>query len=224
MLNHPDKKLWDNLKTNDRDRLFSDITDDLIDRLNEETREVVDDDIFIFKNIIDPESLRCFDSIDYDDYQVPVLRNNAKMNLKMKCWGNEWNPKNNKYLDEKDNYSPRIPPFLERIAEYAIMATFPYHKPEVDVCIGNIYEPGGSVGLHQDSAESHKARECGHPIVSISIGRDADFTYGPYRKVNLKTVTLSHGDILVFGGNARNYYHGVKNIKGLRYNFTLRKI
>lgn len=49
--------------------------------------------------------------------------------------------------------------------------------------------------------------------MSISIGASAEFLYGEERDVNkAKSVLLESGDVLIFGGESRHIYHGVKAI------------
>ena len=84
------------------------------------------------------------------------------------------------------------------------------------------------MSLHQDKNE----RDFGPPIVSISLGIPAVFLFGGFRRDDKPIrVSLTHGDVVVWGGPARLRYHGVMPLKaGLhallgehRVNLTLRK-
>lgn len=67
--------------------------------------------------------------------------------------------------------------------------------------------------LVQDCDESHESLDKGLPVVSISIGDSAEFLYGDERDVNkAENVLLESGDVLIFGGESRHIFHGVKTI------------
>jgi alkylated DNA repair protein (DNA oxidative demethylase) len=75
-----------------------------------------------------------------------------------------------------------------------------------DACLINRYEPGARLTLHQDRDE----RDFRHPIVSVSIGLPATFQFGGIkRSERTRRVPLRHGDVVVWGGPARLYHHGV---------------
>ena len=75
-----------------------------------------------------------------------------------------------------------------------------------DACLINRYEPGARLTLHQDRDE----RDYRHPIVSVSIGLPATFQFGGIkRSERTRRVPLCHGDVVVWGGPARLYHHGV---------------
>ena len=70
------------------------------------------------------------------------------------------------------------------------------------------------------------------PIVSVSLGLPATFLFGgPRRADRPQRILLEHGDVVVWGGPARLFYHGIAPVKGgvheatgrVRYNLTLRK-
>ena len=90
-----------------------------------------------------------------------------------------------------------------------------------DACLVNRYEAGARMGLHQDKNE----RDYSQPIVSVSIGASCNFQVGGLRRSDaVKSIALHDGDVVVWGGDARLVYHGVRPIKaGLRYNLTFRK-
>jgi alkylated DNA repair protein (DNA oxidative demethylase) len=79
-----------------------------------------------------------------------------------------------------------------------------------DACLINRYEPGAKLSLHQDKDE----RDFSKPIVSVSLGASAIFLFGGLNRADKTTrVSLSHGDVVVWGGPARLRYHGVAPLK-----------
>lgn len=122
---------------------------------------------------------------------------------------------------------PPIPTmFIELASRAAKVAGYGEFEP--DTCLINMYEPGAKMGLHQDKDEL----DFNEPIVSVSLGIDATFLFGGSKRSDpIKKCAVSHGDVVVFGGESRCYYHGVNRIKQathpvlgpLRCNLTLRK-
>lgn len=122
---------------------------------------------------------------------------------------------------------PAMPDSFRRLAEQAAsLGGFPGFAP--DACLINQYQPGTQMGAHQDKDES----DCDAPIVSVSLGIDARFfVIGAERRGRSIAVDLSDGDVLVFGGPARLFYHGVRKLKfsehpdfgPVRWNLTFRK-
>ena len=97
-----------------------------------------------------------------------------------------------------------------------------------DACLINRYEPGTRLTLHQDKDE----RDYAHPIVSVSLGLPATFLFGGLKRGDpVRRLTVRHGDVAVWGGPSRLYYHGVADLKDgeherlgrLRINLTLRR-
>ena len=75
-----------------------------------------------------------------------------------------------------------------------------------DVCLINRYEPGARMALHQDRDE----RDFSAPIVSVSLGLPAIFLFGgPKRSDRPQRYRLQHGDVVVWGGPSRLFFHGV---------------
>lgn len=110
-----------------------------------------------------------------------------------------------------------------RAATFAGFADF-----EPDACLINNYRPGTQMGAHQDRDES----DFNQPIVSVSLGIDARFfVIGSEKTGKSIPVDLSDGDVVVFGGPARRFYHGVRKLKesthpqfgAVRWNLTFRK-
>ena len=121
---------------------------------------------------------------------------------------------------------PRLPDeFLRLALGAAAVGGFPEFVP--DACLINRYAPGARLTAHRDADEQNFAQ----PIVSVSIGLPASFAfYGLTRGGKGRSVALSDGDVLVWGGPARLVYHAVRPLKpghhpltgGYRYNLTFR--
>jgi alkylated DNA repair protein (DNA oxidative demethylase) len=97
-----------------------------------------------------------------------------------------------------------------------------------DACLINRYEPGARLSLHQDKDE----RDFDAPIVSVSLGLPAVFLWGGMRRADTpRRVSLTHGDVVVWGGASRLRYHGVLPLEDgthpligrYRINLTFRK-
>jgi alkylated DNA repair protein (DNA oxidative demethylase) len=122
---------------------------------------------------------------------------------------------------------PALPAAFQLLArEAAAEAGFAGFEP--DACLVNRYEPGTRLTLHQDKDE----QDFRHPIVSVSLGLPAVFQLGgPRRGDRPLRVRLSHGDVVVWGGPARRFFHGVLPLAegfhpatgARRINLTLRK-
>ena len=122
---------------------------------------------------------------------------------------------------------PAMPEAFLRLArEAAERAGFPGFAPEA--CLINRYAIGAKLTLHQDRDENNYD----HPIVSVSLGVPAVFQFGGTKRTDpLKRVTLYHGDVVVWGGEARLAYHGILPLKdathpltgACRWNLTFRK-
>jgi alkylated DNA repair protein (DNA oxidative demethylase) len=100
---------------------------------------------------------------------------------------------------------PAMPaPFRELARQAADRAGFGGFTP--DACLVNRYQPGAKMSLHQDRDES----DFGAPIVSVSLGLPAIFLFGgPNRSDKPRRFRLGHGDVVVWGGPARLYFHGI---------------
>jgi DNA oxidative demethylase len=116
---------------------------------------------------------------------------------------------------------PAMPTSFRLLATDAAARTGWEHF-EPDACLINRYENGAGMGLHQDKDE----QDYRHPIVSVSIGATCKFMVGGLnRQAPTRTITLSDGDVLIWGKSARLVFHGVRPLgQGLtRYNLTMRK-
>ena len=122
---------------------------------------------------------------------------------------------------------PSIPPvFLDLAQRAASESGYVNFMP--DTCLINVYEVGSKMGLHQDKDE----HDFSQPIVSVSLGLPVTFQFGGLARVDKAAkVPLSHGDVVVWGGDARLCFHGVLPLKTgshpllgqRRINLTFRK-
>jgi alkylated DNA repair protein (DNA oxidative demethylase) len=104
---------------------------------------------------------------------------------------------------------PPMPVVFSELAERAAQAAG-FDGFEPDACLINRYEPGARLTLHQDKDEN----DFGAPIVSISLGLPAVFLFGgSARKDTQHRIPLQHGDVVVWGGPARLFHHGVLPLK-----------
>jgi alkylated DNA repair protein (DNA oxidative demethylase) len=122
---------------------------------------------------------------------------------------------------------PEMPKVFRELAERAAAegGFLAFHP---DACLVNRYEPGAQMGLHQDRDEL----DFGAPIVSVSLGLPATFLFGgEQRKERPRRMVVESGDVVVWGGPARLFYHGVAKLaEGIhpltgrsRINLTFRK-
>ncbi|MTH46461.1 DNA oxidative demethylase AlkB [Intestinirhabdus alba] len=103
-----------------------------------------------------------------------------------------------------------------------------YGDFQPDACLINRYAPGAKLSLHQDKDEP----DLRAPIVSVSLGLPALFQFGGLRRSDpLRRMLLEHGDVVVWGGDSRLFYHGIQPLKpgihpltgDCRYNLTFRQ-
>jgi len=116
--------------------------------------------------------------------------------------------------------------FRELALQAAAEGGFQNFSP--DACLINRYEPGARMSLHQDRDE----HDFGAPIVSVSLGLPAIFMFGGMKRADKpRRFRLEHGDIAVWGGPSRLFFHGVAPLAGgehavmgrQRINLTFRK-
>ncbi len=149
------------------------------------------------------------------------------------CGGAGWVTDRSGYrYDAEDPESgkpwPAMPPLFGELADRAADRTgFAGFAP--DVCLINRYVPGAKMSLHQDKDELDFAA----PIVSVSLGLPAIFMFGGLKRSDKpQRFRLEHGDVAVWGGPSRLFFHGVAplaegNHPGMgpqRLNLTFRKI
>lgn len=160
----------------------------------------------------------------------PGYDDGAKLRLYMMCLGLDWNPQTRKYGERRHHdqvAAPGIPheftslvrrvlddshTLIKRVLKTEnVEDVLPAISP--DLCIVNFYTTNGRLGLHQDTDESPDSLLKGFPVVSVSIGDSAEFLYGDQRDVGkAESVLLKSGDVLIFGGESRRIFHGVKTI------------
>jgi DNA oxidative demethylase len=122
---------------------------------------------------------------------------------------------------------PAMPETL-RVLAVAAAAAAGYAHFAPDACLVNRYEPGARMSLHQDRNE----QDLSAPVVSVSVGLPAVFLFGgALRTARPQRLLLTSGDVVVWGGPSRLFYHGVAPLAvgcdpdtgACRYNFTLRR-
>lgn len=136
------------------------------------------------------------------------------------------------YRYSKKNPSTNLPwpPMPESFLQLAQQAadTAGYKNFVPDSCLINSYKVGAKMSLHQDKNE----KDFSQPIVSVSLGLPATFLLGGLaREDKTIRIPLVHGDVIVWGGDARLFFHGVLSIKAgkhpllgeQRINLTFRK-
>ena len=121
-----------------------------------------------------------------------------------------------------------MPPLFRELADRAAEdGGFAGFAP--DVCLINRYVPGAKMSLHQDKDEL----DFGAPIVSVSLGLPAIFMFGGLKRADkARRFRLEHGDVAVWGGPSRLFFHGVAPLAegshpvmgSQRLNLTFRKI
>ena len=131
-------------------------------------------------------------------------------------------------IDPQTNgHWPALPSvFADLAVRAADAAGFAHFEP--DACLINRYEPGARLSLHQDRNE----RDFDAPIVSVSLGVPATFLWGGgTRAAKPRKVLLEHGDIVVWGAQARMHFHGIDTLRpdghaltgNVRFNLTFRR-
>jgi DNA oxidative demethylase len=100
---------------------------------------------------------------------------------------------------------PEMPTVFRTLAgQAAAQAGFEGFAP--DACLINRYQMGARMSLHQDKDE----RDFENPIVSVSLGLPAIFLFGGLKRADKpQRYRLEHGDIVVWGGPSRLFFHGV---------------
>jgi len=102
-----------------------------------------------------------------------------------------------------------------------------YTKFAPNSCLINRYQPGARMGLHQDKNEC----DFDQPIVSVSLGLSIVFLWGGAKRAGKpRRLLLESGDVVVWGGPSRLFFHGVDALDEgthpltgrFRYNLTLR--
>ncbi|MCU6670300.1 DNA oxidative demethylase AlkB [Enterobacteriaceae bacterium H4N4] len=124
------------------------------------------------------------------------------------------------------HWPPMPQAFAQLCQAAATAAGYPDFQP--DACLINRYGIGAKLSLHQDKDEA----DLRAPIVSVSLGLPAVFQFGGlHRNDPLQRLLLEHGDVVVWGGPSRLFYHGIQPLKAghhpltgdCRYNLTFRQ-
>lgn len=103
---------------------------------------------------------------------------------------------------------PPMPDIFREIVALAVNAS-PWPNFQPDACLINFYAPGTKMGLHQDRDE----RDFNAPIVTISLGDDADWLVGGLARADKTTAFIvESGDALLMGPPGRMLFHGVRKI------------
>jgi alkylated DNA repair protein (DNA oxidative demethylase) len=120
---------------------------------------------------------------------------------------------------QSDTPWPEMPSIFRQLAGRAAAAAgFDDFLP--DACLINRYQPGARMSLHQDRDE----RDFGSPIVSVSLGLPAIFLFGgSERSDRPRRFRLEHGDIVVWGGPSRLFFHGVAPLADGEHNLLGRQ-
>ena len=146
---------------------------------------------------------------------VPTVRGGGKMHVRMLCLGRHWNGRTYAYESVRSDFDglpvPPLPDHFRTLARDIAASSGMGFDP--DICILNVYEDDGRMGLHQDKDEGERSLAAGLPVVSVSIGDTARFLFGGTRRRDpIASLMLESGDAFVFGGAARLRYHGVSRI------------
>ncbi|KAL7095166.1 hypothetical protein ACP275_10G007300 [Erythranthe tilingii] len=159
----------------------------------------------------------------------PGYEDGAKLRLYMMCLGLDWNAQTRKYGDMRHHDNVKPPHIPDEFTSLVTKALDDSHtlikqnfqienvedvlpKMSPDVCIVNFYNTNGRLGLHKDRDESRGSLRKGLPVVSVSVGDSAEFLYGDERDAVAERVLLESGDVVIFGGESRHIFHGVKSI------------
>jgi DNA oxidative demethylase len=109
---------------------------------------------------------------------------------------------------ESDRPWPAIPEVFRTAVARAVDGS-PWPDFQPDACLINFYEPGAKMGLHQDRDE----RDFSQPIVTLSLGDDADFLVGGFaRRDKTAVLVVASGDAVIMGPPGRMLFHGIRKI------------
>lgn len=138
-----------------------------------------------------------------------------EMSVKTVCLGWHWRPYQytRDAVDVNGNRVLDFPDWMVRLGRKALVeASGDPHAGDdytPDTALVNYYDATARMGMHQDKDELSKA-----PVVSLSIGDTCQFRFGnsDNRSKPYEDISLSSGDLFVFGGASRFAYHGVPRI------------
>ena len=190
---------------------------DLFDAVSEvrPSREVMAEGAVLLRGLARPAEADLLAAIDQVAAQAPYRRmftpGGYQMSVAMtNCGDVGWVTDRRGYrYDGIDPESgkpwPAMPPVFRDLARRAAVdGGFDDFQP--DACLINRYEPRARMSLHQDRDE----QDFGAPIVSVSLGLPAVFLFGGMKRSERpKRFRLEHGDVVVWGGPSRLFFHGV---------------
>jgi alkylated DNA repair protein (DNA oxidative demethylase) len=193
------------------------MTADLFDSVNDvvPAREKMADGAVLLRGLARPIQHDLLKALDDITAQAPfrymATPGGHQMSVAMTNCGNcGWITDRSGYrYDGNDPVSgrpwPAMPPvFRELAGQAAAQGGFAGFVP--DACLINRYEPGARMSLHQDKDE----QDFTAPIVSVSLGLPAIFMFGGLKRPDKPTrYRLEHGDVVVWGGPSRLFFHGV---------------
>jgi DNA oxidative demethylase len=202
--------------------------------LSDEATQKLADGVFVFQRIADTDLLRIEIAriAEAAPFRHMGVKGGKTMSAAMSnCGALGWTSDSSGYRYSATDPLTRKPwpamptAFKELATRCAALAGFANFVP--DACLINRYDAKAQMGLHQDRDE----RDFSQPIVSVSIGADAEFFLGGLKRTDrTEKIMLSDGDVLVWGGPARLRFHGVKSPRigadpaiAERLNLTLRK-
>ena len=216
------------------------MTADLFDNVAEAqpSREVIADGAVLLRGFVRPIENELIDAVRAVVAQSPFRRMTTPgghlMSVAMtNCGERGWITDHTGYrydpIDPRTGAPwPAMPPVLRDLARSAAeQGGFQDFAP--DACLVNRYEPGTRLSLHQDKDELDYSA----PIVSVSLGLPAIFLFGGLKRNDpTRRYRLAHGDVAVWGGPSRLFYHGVAPLAdgehGLlgrqRINLTFRRV
>jgi len=119
-----------------------------------------------------------------------------------------------RFWDDISRFPPEVKSLGENLAHLAAHH-FPAHLSGcssaflAQVCALNFYTPSGRMGWHVDDTNFAKAER---PIVMANFGYAADFGYKMHKGDRDQSVRLESGDVIVFGGPARNMVHALLQV------------
>jgi alkylated DNA repair protein (DNA oxidative demethylase) len=201
------------------------------------SREAMAEGAVLLRGFAKPAETGLFEALSEIEQQAPFRRmftpGGHQMSVAMtNCGEAGWVTDSSGYrYDSADPESgkpwPAMPAVFRELAGSAAReAGFAGFAP--DACLINRYEPGARMSLHQDRDEQDFAA----PIVSVSLGLPATFLFGgPRRSDTPRRYRLAHGDVVVWGGPSRLFFHGIAPLAAgehallgrKRINLTFRK-
>jgi alkylated DNA repair protein (DNA oxidative demethylase) len=175
--------------------------------------------VSLFRGVLSPrEQVSLLDDVAKVIAEAPLYRPRMRngtplINQMTNCgpWGWMSDEKGYRYQEQHPLTGRKWPPISSRLMKLSerLMSEVGIDGYKPDACLVNAYGEKGRLNLHQDYDEA----DFGWPIVSISLGADAIFVVGGYkRKDPTESVLLHSGDIVVLHHEGRTLFHGVKKV------------